>query len=339
MATLDIFNDDAFSVSQLTDTIVDIPRVPTMLGDMNLFSESGINTLTFMIERKGAELNLVPTSPRGGVGQPTKTGTRKLIPLATVHLQENDAVLADVVQGVRAFGSETEVETISGVVRDRLTLMKENLDLTMEFHRVGALKGKVLDADGTSVILDVYDAFGMTKTSQAWNIETASTSIDPVELTYNLKRTIRNKLGGRGFSGVMVICNNDFLRNLLKHNKMKEAYALWRENAYLRTDSMGADFVFNDVTFRVYDYDIGGSPIIGAGYAYAFPVGVQGMFRTVYSPADYMETVNTVGVPYYAKQERMAFDKGVGLEAQSNPLSYNKYPEAVIELFHGATLP
>ena len=166
MATLDIFNDDAFSVSQLTGTIVDIPRVPTLLGDMNLFSESGISTLTFMIERKGAELNLVPTSPRGGVGQTIKSGNRKLIPLATVHLQENDAVMADVVQSVRAFGSETEVETISGVVRDRLTRMKENIDLTLEYHRVGALKGKVLDADGTSEILDVYAAFGVTKTTR-----------------------------------------------------------------------------------------------------------------------------------------------------------------------------
>ena len=339
MASLDIFNNDAFSVSQLTDTIIDIPRVPTMLGDMGLFTESGISTLTFMIERKGAELNLVPTSPRGGVGQPTKDRNRKLIPLATVHLQENDPIMADVVQGVRAFGSETEVETIQSVVRERLDLLKQNIDLTLEWHRLGALKGKVLDADGSSVILDVYDAFGMTKTQQAWNIETANTTIDPVELTYNLKRAIRNKLGGRGFSGVMVVCNNDFLRNLLKHNKMKEAYALWRDGAFNRTDSMGADFVFNDVTFKVYDYDIGGNPVIGAGYAYAYPMGVPGMFQTVYSPADYMETVNTRGVPYYAKQERMRMDKGVELEAQSNPLCYNKFPEAVIELYHGSAMP
>ena len=36
MATLDIFNDDAFSVSQLTQTITDIPRIPTQLGDEGL---------------------------------------------------------------------------------------------------------------------------------------------------------------------------------------------------------------------------------------------------------------------------------------------------------------
>ena len=52
MATLDIFNDDAFSVSQLTQTIVDIPRVPTQLGDEGMFNECGISTTTMMIDHR-----------------------------------------------------------------------------------------------------------------------------------------------------------------------------------------------------------------------------------------------------------------------------------------------
>ena len=42
MATLDIFNNDAFSVSRLTQLIIDIPRVPTQLGDERLFTEAGL---------------------------------------------------------------------------------------------------------------------------------------------------------------------------------------------------------------------------------------------------------------------------------------------------------
>ena len=59
MATLDIFNDDAFSLSSLSQTIVDIPRVPTQLGDEGLFNEYGINSLSMMIERQGAALKRV----------------------------------------------------------------------------------------------------------------------------------------------------------------------------------------------------------------------------------------------------------------------------------------
>ena len=337
MATFDIFNNDAFSVSQLTGTIVDIPRVPTMLGDMRLFSESGITTPTFMIERKGMSLNLVPTAPRGGVGQPLNSNDRKLIPIATVHLPQRDEILADVVYGVRAFGSETEVESMSNIVRERMVQMRSNLDLTLEYHRVGALKGLVLDADGATPILNVYSTFGMTQTTQFWNIATPATSIDPTELTQNLKAAIRVKLGGRSFTRVRVVCSAGFLKKYRAHNKMKEAYNRWQEGAFLRTsgssaNGMSVDFEFDGVQFSVYEGEVGGNPLIEDGFAYAFPEGVPGMFRTVYSPADYMETVNTVGVPYYAKQERLRFDKGVELEAQSNPICFNQLPEAVIKL-------
>ena len=117
MATFDIFNDNAFQLSQLTQTIVDIPRVPTMLGDMNLFTEYGINTPTMMIERTGSKLNLVPAAPRGAPGNPIQTKDRKLIPVAGVQLPQVDAIPADVVYGVRAFGSETEVQAINTIVQ------------------------------------------------------------------------------------------------------------------------------------------------------------------------------------------------------------------------------
>ena len=66
MATLDIFQDDAFSVTSLSSTITDIPDVPTKLGDKGLFQEEGISTTSFMIERQGSSIKLLPTAPRGG---------------------------------------------------------------------------------------------------------------------------------------------------------------------------------------------------------------------------------------------------------------------------------
>lgn len=338
MATLDIFNDDAFSLSALSGTIVDVPRIPTMLGDMGLFQTSGINTPTTMIERKGMSINLIPTSPRGAPGQTSKRDNRKLIPLAATHVQSQDTVLADQVYGVRAFGSETELEAVQALVRERLERMRAEMDLTLEWHRLGALKGQVLDADGTSVVLDVYDTFGMTQQTVFWNTDSASSSIDPLMLTMDLKRNIRNKLGGRGFRNVRVICSHNFLVKFMTHNKMKEAYKDWQYGAYLRANlaqsaNGGAvDFVFDDVVFTVYDYEIGGSPAIGADFGYAFPEGVPGLFRQTFAPADYMETVGTNGLPYYAKQERLPMDRGIHMEGQSNPLTYCSLPETVIKL-------
>jgi len=124
MASLDIFHNDAFQLSELTQTIIDIPRIPTMLGDENLFEEYGISKTSMMIERNGSGLKLVPTAPRGGLGQSLGRETRKLIHVAAVHLPQRDTIMADEVQNVRAFGSETEVEGVQQLVQRQLQIMK-----------------------------------------------------------------------------------------------------------------------------------------------------------------------------------------------------------------------
>lgn len=337
MATFDIFNNDAFSVSQLTQTIVDIPRVPTRLGDMGLFAEYGITTPTMMIERKGSSINLVPTAPRGGVGNTSGSTNRKLIPVQTVHLPQHAYVMADEVFGVRAFGSETEVESMQNLVREKMMNAKANLDLTLEYHRVGALKGLVLDADGTTPILDVYALFGMTQQTQFWNMATSGTTAEPKQLCVDLKRMVRAKLGGRSFTRIRVMCSEGFFDKLVGHANMKKAWELWNQGQYGRTDQSENDFEFAGVVFTIYEGGTSAGDFIEDGFAYAYPEGVSRMFQTAFAPADYMETVNTMGSPYYAKQEVMKFNKGVEIETQSNPICLNTLPEAVIKLSAAAS--
>ena len=331
MATLDIFQDDAFSVTSLSSTITDIPDVPTKLGDKGLFQEEGISTTSFMIERQGSSIKLLPTAPRGGVREPVALGPRKLIPLHALHIPASWSVLADEVQGIRAYGSETEVEQASTLVQRKLANVRASMDLTHENMRVGALKGLVTDADG-STLLDVYDAFGMTQQTQFWNIAVAANG-DPKASIITLKSMIRAKMGGRSFGRIRVICSLGFFTALVQNTKMIKAWELWNQGAYLRADQVnGGDFEFAGVIFEVYDGGTSAGDFIPDGIAYAYPEGVPGMFQSKYAPADYMETVNTQGLPFYAKMEPMPFNKGVIGEAQSNPIHFNSLPEAVIKL-------
>jgi len=57
---------------------------------------------------------------------------------------------------------------------------------------------------------------------------------------------------------------------------------------------------------------------------------VPNLFLTYYAPANYVETVNTIGLPVYAKQASMKFDKGIELETQSNPLNLCLRPTCLI---------
>ena len=331
MATLDIFDNDAFGVTSLSSTITDLPDVPTKLGDKGLFSEEGISTTTFMLERQGSSIKVLPTAPRGGVREPVALGPRKLLPLSLFHIPASWSVLADEVQGIRSYGSETEVDQVSKLVERKLAVVKSSMDLTHEYQRVGALKGQVLDADG-SLLLDIYAAFGMTQQLMPWNIATASAG-DPKGSCVALKQMIQAKLGGRTFSKIRVICSLGFFTKLVSNTAMQKAFELFNQNAFARTDQVhGGDFEFAGVVFEIYSGGTDAGDFIPDGFAYAYPEGVTGMFQTKFAPADYMETVNTIGLPFYAKQEPMKFGKGIDGEAQSNPLHFNGLPEAVIKL-------
>jgi hypothetical protein len=330
MATFDIFNNDAFSVSALTQTIVDIPRLQTKIGDKKLFKEQGMPTLGMMVERKGSSLSLVPAAPRGGIGDTALRGQRTLIHLPTVHLPQRGAMLADEVQGIRAFGSETEVEAVQSILKDKLEVAKNKLDITMEYHRIGAIKGLIMDADGVTPLLDVYAAFGMVQQTHFMALATTTTKVK--QKVIEIKRKIQEKLGGKSYSKIRVLCSQSFFDDLTGHVVVEKAFELYQQNSYARTDQSGSAFEFADVIFEEYAGGVGATLFIPEGEAYAYPEGVNALFQTWYAPADWMETVNTKGLPYYAKQEIMPYNKGVSFESQSNPLNFCSLPEAVLKL-------
>ena len=330
MANLGIMNDGAFSVTALTATINEIESVPSQLTKMGIFEEQGITTTTFQIEKEADTLSLVPSSVRGASGMVVQGNKRQLIPFATLHLPERATITADEVLGVRAFGKTTEMQTIQGVIRQRLVKMKQQIDATMEWQKIGAIKGSIKDADGVTELLNIYTAFGVDKPDDiSFGLTSANTELRGKCLT--LLDTIDDNLKGARFSGVNVLCGRDFWEALITHAKVKETYLQTQAAAALRGNPNEA-LDFGGVHFERYRGKVAGQSFIGANEAFAIPTGVAGMFISRFAPADYMETVNTIGYPYYAKQELMPFGKGVMLECQSNPIHLCTRPRAVIRL-------
>ncbi len=60
MADINVFEDEAFSVSSLTAAINEAPEVPGRLAALGLFEEEGSTTITQQIEKDGDTLHLVP---------------------------------------------------------------------------------------------------------------------------------------------------------------------------------------------------------------------------------------------------------------------------------------
>lgn len=324
---LDVFKGDAFSFTKLVDAINLTPYIPTRLGDLKLFQPKPISTLSAAIEMQGQVLSLVQSQPRGAPGAAKNVEKRLIKDFRTVHLPQRVAIMADEVQGLRAFGSETEDTVAMQYLQGKMDVARRDLDITHEYQRMGALKGLVLDADGTT-IYNYFTEFGVTQTTLSWALSVTGTKV--LQLCIALKRVIEDKLGGVMMQGVRVLCSPEFMDAFTSHPAVTEAFK-YQQSQVLRDDYRDS-FQFGGIVWEEYRGSIGATRFIAAGKAYAIPMGVPGLFQTLYSPAPYMETVNTPGLPFYMKAKSMDFDTGVEWQVQSNPLHLGTRPDCIVEL-------
>jgi hypothetical protein len=329
MADIEIFNDDAFSVSSLTAAINEQEYLPGRISSLGLFQEEGITTLTVQIEKDGDTLALVPAGERGTSGLVVSGTKRNMIPFNTVHLPQRFTIKADEIQGIRAFGTRSELQSVQDVVNKRLAKARRQLDATHEFQRMGALNGQILDADGKTVLLDIYKTFGVTRKKMSMGLTNAST-----ELRVKCGEALdlqEDALGSITSSGARALCGKNFWNELVVHQSVKETFLNSQQAAALRGDARES-FEFGGIVFERYRGKIAGVTFIHDDKALLIPEGVPDLYISVFAPADYMETVNTEGVPYYSKIEPLPFNKGMAGEAQSNPLHLCTRPLAQILL-------
>jgi hypothetical protein len=329
---LDIFKSDAFSVMSLTDAINKQPFIPGRAGAVIDWNEEGVTTTVIAIEEVGGTLALVNPTARGGPGSTMGKDKRKIRNLNVPHYQIDDGIYAEEVQGVRAFGQESQVQTVQGMVDLRMGQhVQLKLDPTLEYQRVGAVKGIILNGDG-STLYNLFTEFGVSPPAEVAFDLTAGSPVSGAvrRVCTGVVRTIANALGGIPYTGVYSFCSDTFWDDLIANAEVRATYLNQMEAQQLRTGTAYQQFNYGGITFENYRGSVGATPFIAADKVNIFPVGVPGGFRTVYAPADYMETVNTLGLPRYAKQFPMPNDKGVNLEVQMNALSYCTRPGALI---------
>lgn len=329
MAHMDIFNDDAFSVASLTAAINQQDYQPGRIGALGLFQEEGVTTTTVTIEYKKGKISLVPVGERGKPVKPADRDVRNLRSFVVPHLKTGDSLLADTIQNLRAFGSESELEAVQNLVNQRNAKFGRDLEATLEFHRIGAIKGLILDADGTSIIYDLYDEFGITQETVSLGLATASTNVRGKVM--EAKRKSEAALGAAFATGYRAFCGASFFDDFTGHAKVEKAWERYNDGEMLRNDVRGG-FKFADVIWEEYRGKVGTQAFIGDNDAYLVPEGVADLFITRYAPADYMETVNTLGLPLYAKQEPLPMNRGIEMEAQKNPLNLCTQPGGIIKL-------
>ena len=220
------FDTPAFHVTALTAAINILPNSYGRLERMMLMPPRPVRFRQIAVEEKNGVLNLLPTLPIGSPGTVGERGKRKLRSFNIPHIPHDDVVLPEEVQGIRAFGSENESQALADVMADHLQSMRNKHAITLEHLRMGALKGVILDADG-SALYDLYAEFGIEAKTVAFGLGNANTNVK--NRCISVLRHIEDNLRGEFMTRVHALVSPEFFDALTSHAKVEKAYERWME--------------------------------------------------------------------------------------------------------------
>jgi hypothetical protein len=148
-----------------------------------------------------------------------KTG-RKVVTLQAPRLAEKRFIHTSELNALRAYGEQVRVEMMSQRINRELTDMRNKHDRTLEFWAAYALRGQILDADLTTVLVD-YNFQSSHKPVLAGADLWTDAQSDPVSDIREWKRLIEDD-SGHEVTGWVAWCGWEAMDALLNHSKVRE---------------------------------------------------------------------------------------------------------------------
>jgi len=332
MANMDVFNSDAFSMISLSGTVDKVPFVPGLLGRLGLFTPTPARNDSIWVDRREGKLELINSSATGSAPEELRADSRTAVNLKAVRLAKGATIYAKEIAGWRAFGTESETTVVMQEYARRRERVRKDMEATHELHRLGALQGKLYDANG-NLIYNYFTQFGEAENAtEVWNL--ASSTVDPRQLATAMKRKVLRAAKGLYGEGVRVgvLAGDNFFDALIGNAKVRETYLNWVAAEDLRQGKAFAEFSYGGLDFWNYrGTDDNQEIAVKSNEAIFFIMGVEGIYRHAMAPADeFMPFVGAPGQDIYEMALRdLERDAWVRAEMYSYPLYFNQRPETI----------
>ena len=308
--SMDVFRQDAFSAQNMTAGIDREGYVPTLLSQIpDLFIPPPLGqprSKWIFVEERDNEPALIQTSPRGSEPSPGRTDekSRKVTPLMVPRLARLRRVEASEVAGIRAFGQTSVMQSLDMMIARKQYLIQKDMALTWENMRLGAVQGKVMDADGTTVIYDYASTFGQTIPAETtWTLSSSTDDGSIRTHCSNMRRGILRALKGMGGNAVSIhaLASDTWWDALMASAEVRHTWQYAMQATKLQENASWQSFNYGGITFWNYrGTDDNSAVAVPAGKCKFFPAGA-GIFQEVFAPADErFEFVDTPGQEAYS---------------------------------------
>lgn len=299
----DIFSQNAWGVIEVQEEIVEkVDFKPQLLGTLNLFSPIYSRSRTIGIVDRNGTMTLIPTSPNGAAPEELIPKGAKLRTMEAVRLAKGSTIYAIELAGVTALPFDEQTVEVADEVNDRTGQIKDDLELTWEHMRFGAVQGKVLDADGTTVLVDWYSFWGIAEPTEI-DFELDDPATDVRKKCRDLKRLMQVAAKGVWTPGTKVgaLVGDTFFDLIINHDQIKETKVGTERAPTLENIEGYSSIEIEGIVFINYRGTDDGSTIaIGSEKARFFPIGARGAFQVGWAPAsEFKPYLNKRGQEYY----------------------------------------
>lgn len=299
----DLFTNTPQRRIEVTNQVNEIIPVPTLLGGIpGLFTTRAVSTRVIAIQRIGRTNRLIPVSPIGAPPVELEVEGGDVRPFFLRRIAKGSTVYAEELQGVTDFFDFQNLRTLETEVARRAARIRDDIALTNEYQRFGAVQGIVVDADGTTVLDNWFTNWGVAApVAFNFHLDVDTTNIRQIAddvVTTIRQSTVDGWVPGR--TRVHALTGNDFFTQMISH----PAY----ERAYLNTPNAGQVIqampevvdAFGIIWHRWVDG--GNLPdefSIPSDEVRFYPVGANEAFQKLLGPAEFDPFINQPGREVY----------------------------------------
>ena len=310
---LDWVNSDEFGLIAMTNAINLQPYRPTKVQQLGLFEEAGVDHWIITIERRHGKLRVLPIQEPTGKKNALQEIPDDLIPFHIRHVNENEFLYPAQFQSRRQFGTSEATIDVQGEINRKQLALAQNLQHTLEYHRITMLDtGQVKDADGT-VVLDLFAEFEVTPEPEiAFDLANTdhATLIDNID---TMLMTMSENLLNVELEECIAFAGKNFWSAFVAHAGVRDDYQRWRAQGdllagsadgqmgdFLRTNYFRRGFSYRNVTWHYYQNPTD-QQFIDPDKVLFFPPPMSELYLTKWAPSQRrFETINTIGLPMYS---------------------------------------
>lgn len=345
---LDIFRNDAFSYTSLQRVVDNAPFVPTMLGNMRLYEPKPITTREVLIYEKDGGFAMIPYSQIGGPDTQQARRQGRLYGFTTNRISKKDTVRAGELTGIlsQALNPAAQVRTAAGLVSDRTTQLKTDMEATKEFARLGGLQGKIYDPVTGELIIDYFEVFGVAEPTVI-EVDFAGPALGENEALMYFQETVfvpmRLVLEKRWTPTTQIhaLVGDEFWGKLMRLPTFRKIYELMLQGNMM---AMAANplakpnnwetVYFGGIYWTNFRGSTGGEIDIEPDEALLFPVGAKDVFGVYWAPGEKLADATAPGRPeyLYLEPDQRANPEYIDILLRAYPAYANLFPKALLRL-------